>query len=91
MQETPLFGAPFREDWRLRGARGTREEGEAAGSPPAGSVPDAQSDLGAEGPGTALCQTEASFCEGRAGIPCPGACLGHRKSPKRAEMKATPA
>ena len=66
-----------------RGRRGCRA--------PPGPVPDAQSDLGVEGPGTDLCQTQASFCEGRAGIPCPGACLGHRKSPKRAEMKATPA
>ena len=32
MQEAALFGAPFREDWRLRVARGMREEGEAAES-----------------------------------------------------------
>lgn len=40
---------------------------------------------------TDLCRTQAAFCKARAGILCPGARLGHRKSPKRAEMKATPA
>lgn len=34
MQEAALFGAPFREEWRLRVARGMREEGEAAEPPP---------------------------------------------------------
>lgn len=51
-------------------------------------VPDAQSGLEGGGPGNRSVPPSARA--GR-GILCPGARLGHRKSPKRAEMKATPA
>lgn len=31
--------------------------------------------------------TQAAFCRGCAGISCPRACLGHRKSPERLKIK----
>lgn len=55
-------------------------------------VPDSQT--GAVGPRKQICfsedltvLTQAAFCKDCAGILCPRACLGHRKSPERPKIK----
>lgn len=55
-------------------------------------VPDSQT--GVVGPREQICfledltaLTQAAFCKDCAGILCPRACLGHRKSPKRPKIR----